>query len=85
MADAAYDADHFQAAIAQAGARAMVPDNSSRTQKLPFDKNLYKERHLFECCFSKLKHFRLCRHPRRENHLQLPRRRHYRRPILWLR
>jgi transposase len=58
LADTAYDADHFRAAITAAGATAVIPNNPSRTQKLPFDKALYKERHLIECCFSKLKHFR---------------------------
>ena len=58
MADTAYDADHFRAAIAEAGAIAVIPNNPSRSTKLPFDAELYKERHLIECCFSKLKQFR---------------------------
>ena len=58
MADTAYDADHFRAAIAAAGATAVIPNNPSRAIKLAFDKDLYKERHLIECCFSKLKQFR---------------------------
>jgi len=58
MGDAAYDADHFRAAIAAAGAAAVIPNNPSRAQKLPFDAVLYKERHLVECCIGKLKHFR---------------------------
>jgi transposase len=58
MADTAYDADHFRAAIAVINATAVIPNNPSRSQKLPFDTNLYKERHLVECCFSKLKQFR---------------------------
>lgn len=36
----------------------MIPNNPSRTAKLPFDRQLYKERHLIEGCFSKLKQFR---------------------------
>ncbi len=58
MADTAYDADQFRAAIAAIGATAVIPNNPSRAAKLPFDKDLYKERHLVECCFSKLKQFR---------------------------
>jgi transposase len=58
LADTAYDADHFRAAIAKLGALAVIPNNPSRTQKLPLDTDLYKERHLVECCFSKLKQFR---------------------------
>ncbi len=58
MADTAYDADHFRDSIAKAGAIAVIPNNPSRSTKLPFDEELYKERHLIECCFSKLKQFR---------------------------
>ncbi len=32
--------------------------SSSRSQKYPLDKHLYAQRHLVECCFSKLKQFR---------------------------
>ena len=58
MADTAYDADHFRARIAETGAVAVIPNNPSRAKKFPIDKALYKERHLIECCFSKLKQFR---------------------------
>jgi transposase len=58
IGDTAYDADHFRQRIAAAGARAVIPCNPSRAQKHELDKALYKERHLVECCFSKLKQFR---------------------------
>jgi len=58
MADTAYDADHLRELIVRTGAVAVIPNNPSRSTKLPFDKQLYKERHLIECCFSKLKQFR---------------------------
>jgi len=58
MADTAYDADHFRQAIAAKSAVAVIPNNPSRTKKHPFDKHLYAQRHLVECCFSKLKQFR---------------------------
>ena len=58
MADTAYDANHFRDRIANAGAIAVIPNNPSRAIKLPLDKALYKERHLVECCFAKLKQFR---------------------------
>ncbi|HZD91111.1 MAG TPA: IS5 family transposase, partial [Pseudolabrys sp.] len=58
LADTAYDADHLRAQIAAIGALAVIPNNPSRSLKLPFDAELYKERHLVECCFSKLKQFR---------------------------
>ena len=58
MGDTAYDADHFRQAIAAKGALAIIPNNPSRTFKHPLDKHLYAQRHLVECCFSKLKQFR---------------------------
>ena len=58
MADTAYDADHFRQAIADKGALAVIPNNPSRSRKYPLDKQLYAQRHLVECCFSKLKQFR---------------------------
>lgn len=58
MADTAYDADHLRAAIADKGAIAVIPNNPSRATKHRLDKHLYAQRHLVECCFSKLKQFR---------------------------
>ena len=58
IADTAYDADHFRQAIAQSGALAVIPNNPSRATKYPLDPHLYAQRHLVECCFSKLKQFR---------------------------
>lgn len=58
MADAAYDSDRLRNAIAEKGAVAVIPNNPSRAQKHPLDKHLYAQRHLVECCFSKLKQFR---------------------------
>lgn len=58
MADAAYDSDRLRAAIADKGAIAVIPNNPSRALKHPLDEHLYAQRHLVECCFSKLKQFR---------------------------
>jgi transposase len=58
MADTAYDSDRLRAAIAGKGAVAVIPNNPSRARKHPLDKQLYAQRHLIECCFSKLKQFR---------------------------
>ena len=58
LADAAYDADHIRVALDRIGARAVIPNNPSRTKKHPFDRHLHRERHLIECCFAKLKQFR---------------------------
>ncbi len=58
IADAASDADHFRLAIARKGALAVIPNNPSRSSKHPLDAHLYAQRHLVECCFSRLKQFR---------------------------
>lgn len=58
MADTAYDADHFRQVIDDKGAIAVIPNNPSRTRKHLLDKHLYAQRHLVECCFSRLKQFR---------------------------
>lgn len=58
MADTAYDSDRLREAIADKGALAVIPNNPSRARKHPLDKHLYAQRHLIECCFSKLKQFR---------------------------
>jgi transposase len=58
MADTPYDADHLRHVIAAKAALAVIPNNPSRAIKYPLDKHLYAQRHLVECCFSKLKQFR---------------------------
>ena len=58
MGDTAYDSDRLRNAIAENGAVAVIPNSPSRAQKYPLDKHLYAQRHLIECCFSKLKQFR---------------------------
>lgn len=58
IADTAYDSDRIREAVAEKGAVAVIPNNPSRAQKHPLDRHLYAQRHLIECCFSKLKQFR---------------------------
>jgi transposase len=58
MADAAYDSDQLRQTIADKGAIPVILNNPLRAKKHPLDKHLYAQRHLVECCFSKLKHFR---------------------------
>ena len=40
------------------GAIAVIPGSPSRARKYPLDKQLYAQRHLVECCFSRLKQVR---------------------------
>jgi transposase len=58
IGDTAYDADHIRDIVAEKGAQAVIPNNPSRSLKHPLDEHLYAQRHLVECCFSKLKQFR---------------------------
>ncbi len=58
LADGAYDATSFRDTIQAAGATAVIPNTPQRASKYPFDRDLYRERHLVECCFAKLKQFR---------------------------
>ncbi len=58
LADTAYDSDRLRQAIDNKGAQAVIPSNPSRAKKHPLDTHLYAQRHLIECCFSKLKQFR---------------------------
>ena len=58
IADAAYDSDRLRQTIAEKNAQAVISNNPSRAQKHPVDKHLYAQRHLVECCISKLKQFR---------------------------
>jgi transposase len=58
IADTAYDADHFREAVAAKKANSVIPSHPSRSMPHPLDKDLYRERHLVECCINKLKNFR---------------------------
>jgi len=58
LADTAYDSQALRSAVADKGAKAVIPNNPSRAIKYRLDKALYAERHLVECCISKLKQFR---------------------------
>ncbi|MDP5336860.1 MAG: IS5 family transposase [Paracoccaceae bacterium] len=59
MADAAYDADHLRRFIAdELGATAQIKQNPTRSTSTPIDWTLYKERHLVECFFNRIKRFR---------------------------
>lgn len=59
IADCAYDADRIRAVIAgKPGAEAVIPSNPSRSGAIPMNKELYKDRHLVECFFNKIKRFR---------------------------
>jgi transposase len=58
LGDKGYDSDWFRARIAEAGAAAVIPSISARSQAIPYDGHLYRERNLVERFINKIKHFR---------------------------
>lgn len=59
LADKGFDADRrVLTPWAEAGKIAVIPSKANRKQQRPYDKELYKARHLIENFFAKLKLFR---------------------------
>jgi transposase len=58
MADKGYDSDAVLALIEAMVAQAVIPPKANRIEQRVYDKEFYKERHLVECFFNKLKQFR---------------------------
>jgi len=58
LADKGYDSDAFLRTIEQQGCVAVIPPRRNRKIKGEYDEHIYKERHLIECFFGKMKHFR---------------------------
>lgn len=58
LADKGYDSDALVEYIKINGGQAIIPPRSNRKKSRFYDKEIYKERHLIECFFGKIKHFR---------------------------
>lgn len=58
IVDKAYDSNRLLEQIENQGCEAIIPPRRNRKILRDFDKDLYKERHLIECFFGKIKHFR---------------------------
>lgn len=58
IADKGYDADKFILLLRKTEVEAVIPSKKNRLIQRSLDTELYKERHLIECCIGKLKHFR---------------------------
>ena len=58
LADRAYGAKTIRTYISEQGARYVIPPQGNVSDPWPVDWWLYKERHLVECFFQKLKWFR---------------------------
>lgn len=57
-ADKGYDSDAFVRAVLERGMAAVVPPRANRKEPRECDWFAYKERHLIECFFGKIKHYR---------------------------
>ena len=58
IGDKGYDSDTLVQAIEARGMAAVIPPRSNRTKSRKVDWFVYKERHLIECFFGKIKHDR---------------------------
>jgi transposase len=58
IGDKAFDSDWLRAELNERGALAVIPPNGSRAATIPYDKEMYKWRHLVENFFQKIKEFR---------------------------
>lgn len=58
LGDKAFDCDDFIDQIISQNCKPVIPPRSNRKAQREVDYHLYKERHLVECFFSKIKHFR---------------------------
>ena len=58
LADRGYDSNWFRAALGKIGCEPCIPSTKSRKIPLPYDKELYKQRHKIENMFARLKDWR---------------------------
>jgi transposase len=58
IADKGYDSKAFIEQIKKQHCTPVIPPRSNRKDPREYDPHLYKERHLVECFFNKIKHFR---------------------------
>lgn len=58
LADKGYDCDKLIDELKEKDCEAVIPPKKNRKKQRSYDKHLYKERHLIECFFNKIKQFR---------------------------
>ena len=58
LADKGYDSDWFRHALTNRGITPCIPPTASRKVQLPYDKQLYRQRHKIENLFARLKDWR---------------------------
>lgn len=58
IADKGYDANAFRKTLREQGTRPVIPGRSNRKRKIAYDEARYRERHLVENAFCRVKDFR---------------------------
>ena len=58
LGDTAYDSAELRQWLQDRGTKPVVPNRSNRKQPFSFDRKAYKQRHLIENAFGRLKDFR---------------------------
>ena len=58
IADKSYDANAFRKTLREQGTRPVIPGRSNRKRKIAYDKARYRDRHLVENAFCRVKDFR---------------------------
>jgi transposase len=58
IADKGYDANSLVISLEGKSCDIVIPSKKNRKTLRPYDYHIYKERHLIECFFGKIKHFR---------------------------
>ncbi|WP_410541861.1 transposase [Wolbachia endosymbiont (group E) of Neria commutata] len=58
VADKGYDSNAFVASLESKGYEVVIPPKKNRKVQRYYDEHIYKERHLIECFFGKIKNFR---------------------------
>ncbi|GGA40889.1 hypothetical protein GCM10010917_27680 [Paenibacillus physcomitrellae] len=58
LADRAYDSNRILKLLEEQSATPVIPNKENRRKPRKWDKEIYKERHLIECFFNKVKNYR---------------------------
>ncbi len=58
LADRGYDSKEIVEFIEAMGSETVIPSRKSNKVQRVYDKHIYQERHLIECLFNKIKHYR---------------------------
>jgi transposase len=58
IADKGYDSNALIESVTKKKSIALIPSKKNRKTQREYDSHIYKERHLIECFFGKIKHFR---------------------------